>query len=442
MAGVLATALLRTQDDERLAALASAGHAGAFDVLVSRHARTLHAVARRVAGPDAAEDVTQQALLRAWAAISGGAQVQHPSGWLHRIVRTTAIDARHAMPDDTELADDVASDLDLPAEVQQRLDVRHALALLAALPDEQRAAVLAAAQGRSSADVADELGVSEGAVRQLAYRARTGLRAAMTAVTPYPLAVWAAQRMGEGAAVAAEAVGAGGSVLGGALLAKAGATVVVSGAVIAGVTLPDTPREDRSRSEEPAASAVAPARPPAPPPAQFASVSAGVGSAFALTGMPVRSEPSRRDRAERQERAERSTGKDERRDRERRDDDAAVVPTTREDDGEGKRGRGDRDRGDDDRREAKPERSGRSDDDAGSGRRGKQETEAVAPAAVEAEEDEAPSGGREHGGGDRGRGGESAREEQPEAQPAEATEDVADVGDTSDGGGSGKPDDD
>ncbi|UUY01556.1 RNA polymerase sigma factor [Svornostia abyssi] len=208
MAGLLATALLRTQDDERLAALASAGHAGAFDVLVSRHARTLHAVARRVAGPDAADDVTQQALLRAWAAISGGAQVQHPSGWLHRIVRTTAIDAHHAMPDDTELPDDVAADLDLPAEVQQRIDVRQALALLAALPEEQRTAVLAAVQGRTSADVADELGMSEGAVRQLAYRARTGLRAAMTAVTPYPLAVWAAQRMGEGAAVAAEAVGA------------------------------------------------------------------------------------------------------------------------------------------------------------------------------------------------------------------------------------------
>ncbi|MBJ7520844.1 MAG: RNA polymerase sigma factor [Solirubrobacteraceae bacterium] len=117
MAGRLATALLRTQDDERLAVLASAGHAGAFDVLVSRHARTLHAVARRVAGPDAAEDVTQQALLRAWASISGGAQVRHPSGWLHRIVTTTAIDARHAMPDDTELSDDVAADFDLPDEV-------------------------------------------------------------------------------------------------------------------------------------------------------------------------------------------------------------------------------------------------------------------------------------------------------------------------------------
>lgn len=441
MAGLLATALLRTQDDERLAALASAGHAGAFDVLVSRHARTLHAVARRVAGPDAADDVTQQALLRAWAAISGGAQVQHPSGWLHRIVRTTAIDARHAMPDDTELRDDVAADLDLPAEVQQRIDVRHALALLAALPEEQRVAVLAAVQGRTSADVADQLGVSEGAVRQLAYRARAGLRAAMTAVTPYPLAVWAAQRMaGEGAAVAAEAVGAGGSVLGGALLAKAGATVVVSGAVIAGVTLPDTPREDRSRSEEPAAVAVAPAPPPAPPPAQLASASAGVGSAFSATGVPVRSDASRReDRAERRDRARRSTGRDERRDRRDRDDDDAVTPVAAEEPGKRERDGGGRDRGDDDRDRAKPERSGRSDDDTSSGSgRGKKEKEAVPPAAVEADETESSSGGQEKGGGDRGRGGDSA----PDEQPAEVTDDVSEVDDTPDGGGSGKHDDD
>lgn len=281
MAGRLATALLRTQDDERLAVLASAGHAGAFDVLVSRHARTLHAVARRVAGPDAAEDVTQQALLRAWVSISGGAQVRHPSGWLHRIVTTTAIDARHAMPDDTELSDDVAAGLDLSDQVQQRIDVRHALALLAALPDEQRVAVLAAVHGRTSADVADELGMSEGAVRQLAYRARAGLRAAMTAITPYPIAVWAAQRMtGEGAAVAAEAVGAGGSVLGGALLAKAGATVAVSGAVIAGITIAEPPTPDRPQRDGPTASAVAPAPPSAPPPVRFTAVSVGVGAAF------------------------------------------------------------------------------------------------------------------------------------------------------------------
>ena len=107
MAGLLATALLRTQDDERLAALASAGHAGAFDVLVARHERTLRGLARRLAGPDAAEDVTQQALLRAWAALQRGADVRHPRGWLHRIVRTTAIDHGQQMPDDTTLPEHV-----------------------------------------------------------------------------------------------------------------------------------------------------------------------------------------------------------------------------------------------------------------------------------------------------------------------------------------------
>src|SRR4029079_13818355 len=78
--------------------------------------------------------------------------------------------------------------------------VRQTLTGLAALPERQRAALLQiAVEGRSQEEGARELGVSEGAVRQLVHRARLTLRAAATAVVPLPLAQWAAAAGSSGA---------------------------------------------------------------------------------------------------------------------------------------------------------------------------------------------------------------------------------------------------
>ena len=85
-------------------------------------------------------------------------------------------------------------------EVERREDARDALSGLAALPERQREALLrVAVEGRPQGEVARELGVSEGAVRQLVHRARLTLRAAATAVVPLPLASWAAGATGAGA---------------------------------------------------------------------------------------------------------------------------------------------------------------------------------------------------------------------------------------------------
>lgn len=57
-----------------------------------------------------------------------------------------------------------------------------------ALPERQRdALVLRELEGRSYEEIAVQLGVSDGAVRQLLNRARNTLRASVTAVTPYGL---------------------------------------------------------------------------------------------------------------------------------------------------------------------------------------------------------------------------------------------------------------
>ena len=84
---------------------------------------------------------------------------------------------------------------------------------------------------RPHADVAAELGMSDGALRQLLLRARTTLRAAASALTPYPLVTWLAGGQEVSAARVAEvAAGAGGA----GVAIKAGAAMLAAGAVVAG----------------------------------------------------------------------------------------------------------------------------------------------------------------------------------------------------------------
>jgi hypothetical protein len=120
----------------------------------------------------------------------------------------------------------------LEAEVERREELRAALHGIEALPDRQRAALVAiAVADRAHADVARELGMSDGALRQLLLRARTTLRAAATALTPYPIMSWLAGGQEATAARVAEvAVGAGGA----GVALKAGVAALAAGAVVAG----------------------------------------------------------------------------------------------------------------------------------------------------------------------------------------------------------------
>src|SRR3954453_4005781 len=86
-------ALLRTQSDARLAALARDGHERAFEAIVEGYRRELLRHGQRVLGETRGEDVLQQALLAAWAALRRGDEVRDLRPWLHRIVHNTALNA-------------------------------------------------------------------------------------------------------------------------------------------------------------------------------------------------------------------------------------------------------------------------------------------------------------------------------------------------------------
>ena len=231
MTPLLSTPLLRAQSDGRLTALAGSGHDRAFEEIVERYRRPLQRYLRRLLSEALAEDVLQATFVRAWQSLRAGTEVRDLRSWLYRIAHNQAINtlraAGAALPETPDLLA-----LSTEAEVEQREELRATLDGIGALPDRQRAALLAVAVAdRPHADVAAELGLSDGALRQLLLRARTALRAAASAITPYPLVTWMASGQEVSAARVAEvAAGAGGA----GVAIKAGAAVLAAGAVVAG----------------------------------------------------------------------------------------------------------------------------------------------------------------------------------------------------------------
>jgi RNA polymerase sigma factor (sigma-70 family) len=238
MSSRLGVVVLTSQSDERLVSLARGGTDLAFAVIVERYGPELQAFARRLSTDGKAEDIVQQAFLSAFAALRSGAEVQHLRGWPYRIVRNTA--ARSRAPLCMPLDGAAVSSESVEDVVQQRVLAMDALAELARLPTRQREAMVGTAlDGWGRAEVASSMGVSEGAVRQLVHRARARLRTVVTAVTPWPLAMWlATARPGSGGtADAVVGIGAGAASSGGAAL-KLG-IVLASGAIATGVAAVD-----------------------------------------------------------------------------------------------------------------------------------------------------------------------------------------------------------
>jgi hypothetical protein len=126
--------------------------------------------------------------------------------------------------------------------LERRQGLRDVIAAVQALPERQRdAIVLRELEGRSYEEIAGELGVTGGAVRQLLNRARTTLRAAATAITPLGLLTripWAHPSDPVAERVADLCAGAGA----GAVAAKVGVAALATGAVAGGGAV--APKDD------------------------------------------------------------------------------------------------------------------------------------------------------------------------------------------------------
>jgi RNA polymerase sigma factor (sigma-70 family) len=168
--------------DEALVAGLAAGDGGAAKVLVARYQARLYGLAFGVLQDrSAAEDVAQEAFLRAWRhAAAYDARRGSVAGWLLRITRNLAIDAlrlRRADVIDPEqiatlnLVSGAKSVEDVAVTSDEAARVRTAIRLL---PIEQsRAVLLAAFYGRTAEEISRSEEIPLGTAKT---RIRLGLR--------------------------------------------------------------------------------------------------------------------------------------------------------------------------------------------------------------------------------------------------------------------------
>ncbi len=165
--------------DNELVRDAIAGHVGAFETLYRRHAGRVHGAVWRLSGMNEAraQELTQEAFVRAWQKLSTFRFESAFSTWLHRLaVNVALMELRSRAPEDTVENEilEAALEADTPFCAGERADLETAIA---ALPPRARAVlVLHDVEGWKHAEIGRELGMAVGSSKAQLHRARALLR--------------------------------------------------------------------------------------------------------------------------------------------------------------------------------------------------------------------------------------------------------------------------
>lgn len=175
------------ETDEDLARRSAQGSEEAFEDLVRRHQRGVHALAwRYTRRHEDADDVAQEAFVRAWRAMGEFDPSRSFKPWLYRIVVNTSLNHLRAIRNRRE--DDLGEPDGLPALTdssgpdpadssigeETTRAVRRAMARLR--PDEQAVLHLRIHEEMGYRDMAVALGVRIGTIMSRLHRARAALR--------------------------------------------------------------------------------------------------------------------------------------------------------------------------------------------------------------------------------------------------------------------------
>jgi RNA polymerase sigma-70 factor (ECF subfamily) len=168
-------------EDANLVRRAACADVSAFETLYRRHHRRVHGVIVRLVGQAGAraEDLTQEAFVRAWQALPTFRFESAVSTWLHRLAVNTALmelRARRSRPlaDDDEDALEGLSTPDTAGRAVLGRDLERAVATL---PPRARAVlVLHDVEGWKHEEIAEELGMAVGSSKAQLHRARGLLR--------------------------------------------------------------------------------------------------------------------------------------------------------------------------------------------------------------------------------------------------------------------------
>ncbi|MFT4256723.1 MAG: sigma-70 family RNA polymerase sigma factor [Pseudoxanthomonas sp.] len=170
--------------DHALARQAAGGDVAAFEALYRRHAGRVHGVIVRLVGMHGAraEDLAQEAFVRAWQALPRFRFESAFTTWLHRLAVNTALMDLRSRRNGPRFDDDGD---DMLADIGSADTAGHATALsldleraVATLPPRARAVlVLHDVEGWKHEEIAAELDMAVGSSKAQLHRARQLLRA-------------------------------------------------------------------------------------------------------------------------------------------------------------------------------------------------------------------------------------------------------------------------
>jgi RNA polymerase sigma-70 factor (ECF subfamily) len=166
-------------DDNALARAAGAGDRAAFQRIYERHADKVYGAVYRLAGYDhaRAEDIAQEAFVRAWQKLHSFRAESSLGTWLYRLAVNVAlmeIRARSADPVRMLDPDEMPETGETPFCAAEREELERAIAQL---PPRARAVlVLHDIEGWRHEDIGHELGMAVGSSKAQLHRARGLLR--------------------------------------------------------------------------------------------------------------------------------------------------------------------------------------------------------------------------------------------------------------------------
>ncbi len=166
-------------------ALAAQGDASAFERIYQAHLGRVYNLARRMAGPDSADELAQDVFVRVWQKLATFRGESSFGTWLHRLAVNVIIERFRALSTarDRFLADGEAVLERLPGSSPSKVDARMDLEVaMKRLPPGARAVfVLHDVEGYRHEEIGQLLGVSAGTSKSQLHRARMTLRAHLTA---------------------------------------------------------------------------------------------------------------------------------------------------------------------------------------------------------------------------------------------------------------------
>lgn len=168
--------------DQALARRAGQGDVAAFEALYRRHVGRVHGVIARLVGQAGAraEDLAQEAFVRAWQALPGYRFESAFGTWLYKLAVNTALmelRSRRSQPH-TDSGDDAYDDLGAPDSAGHLTALSRDLEqAMATLPARARAVlVLHDVEGWKHHEIAAELDMAVGTSKAQLHRARRLLR--------------------------------------------------------------------------------------------------------------------------------------------------------------------------------------------------------------------------------------------------------------------------